>query len=589
MDFDVDIAVVGGGPAGSTAATMLARKGWRVLLLEREHFPREHIGESLLPASIPVLEELGVLPAVQAAGFVEKWGATMVWGAGGEPWSWYFRETNRRYPHSYQVWRPQFDKLLLDNARAQGVDVREGHTVTEVLGEGLQFRSAEAVGGTVPPGAAGDQPRTSALSPLPALGDGGRGGEGILPRCTGLRYTSDAGTSGTVTARFVVDASGQGAILGRSLRVRQWDDYFQNLAVYAYFEGARRLPQPDQGNIFIESYPNGWFWNIPLHTGWMSSGAVVDRRVGQEGIRRLGPEGFLREQIETAPHTRAMLSNARLIHGPVVLRDWSYVSDAVAGDGWILAGDSACFVDPLFSSGVHLALTAGVLAAAYVTTAIKRPEMRAASAQVYKDLYYKQYGHFREMAKLFYATNHTIESYFWEARRILGDDGRTPREAFIRAVAGQSPLGYERAVLERGGLPEEIRESVAAVENERTERRAHLEMLSAPGPDGDSALHHLVFRLAPGVRVEHKPVLDEGEFVPGQVLVTAGYPEGTPCSPLVAALVESVDGQTPVYEVIARLSRGMEMERAARLARAARTAIGILFVDGALLPADDEG
>ena len=124
---------IGGGPGGSTTATMLARQGWQVLLLERERFPRDHIGESLLPASIPVLEELGVLPALQEAGFLRKWGATMVWGTDKTPWSWYFRETNHRYPHTYQVWRPQFDQLLLHNSRAHGVEVREGRQVVDVL------------------------------------------------------------------------------------------------------------------------------------------------------------------------------------------------------------------------------------------------------------------------------------------------------------------------------------------------------------------------------------------------------------------------------------------------------------------------
>ena len=119
-----DAIVIGGGPGGSTVATLLARRGCSVVLLERERFPRRHVGESLLPASMPVLEDLGVLDQVEAAGFPKKWGATMVWGADPEPWSWYFKETNRSYPHAYQVWRPAFDEILLDNARAAGVDVR---------------------------------------------------------------------------------------------------------------------------------------------------------------------------------------------------------------------------------------------------------------------------------------------------------------------------------------------------------------------------------------------------------------------------------------------------------------------------------
>src|SRR5713226_3772849 len=119
-----DVIVIGGGPAGSTAATMLARAGLRVLLFERERFPREHIGESLLPASVPVFEELGVLPAIEAAGFLRKYGAVMVWGKSDQPWSWHFAETNRRYPYSFQVWRPQFDELLLQNSERHGVEVR---------------------------------------------------------------------------------------------------------------------------------------------------------------------------------------------------------------------------------------------------------------------------------------------------------------------------------------------------------------------------------------------------------------------------------------------------------------------------------
>jgi flavin-dependent dehydrogenase len=126
------------------------------------------------------------------------------------------------------------------------------------------------------------------------------------------------------------------------------------------------------------------------------------------------------DQIAQAPHTTQMLQDATLVSGPFVLRDWSYISDAVVGDGYILVGDAACFVDPLISSGVHLALIAGVLAAAYVTTALKDPSMQEAAGRVYQELYYKEYDHFRSMAQLFYSSNRTAASYFWAARRLLG-------------------------------------------------------------------------------------------------------------------------------------------------------------------------
>ena len=538
-DLTADVLVIGGGPGGSTAATMLARKGFRVVLLEREHFPREHIGESLLPASIPVLEELGVLPAVQEAGFLPKWGATMVWGKESTPWSWYFRETNQKYPHAYQVWRPHFDRLLLENSRAHGVDVREGHTVRAVLFEGS--------------------------------------------RAVGVRCAADGAGEFTARAPFVVDASGQSALLGRQLQVRRWDPLFRNLAVYGYFTGARRLTAPDDTNILVESYPHGWFWDIPLHTGRMSVGAVVDSHSAQEALRHGSPTRFLTEQIAQAPHTRRILREAELVSGPFVLKDWSYVSDEVVGDGYVLVGDAACFVDPLFSSGVHLALMAGVLAAAYVTTALKDPGMREAAGRVYRDLYYKEYGHFRDMAALFYASNRTVDSYFWEARRLLGDGDLSPRQAFIHAVAGQPPRGYERVVLEHGEAPLGFVRHVHLVESERAARRARLAAALGRGDIRQTTLYRSVPGLADGVRVERKPVLAAGEFVWGHVLTTAGYPEGTPCSRPVASLVALIDGHTPVAELLVKLCQGREaLPEGAQLAHAALTALQILYVDGTI-------
>ena len=534
-----DVLVIGGGPGGSTTATMLARQGWQVLLLERERFPRDHIGESLLPASIPVLEELGVLPAVQEAGFLRKWGATMVWGTDRTPWSWYFRETNQQYPHSYQVWRPQFDQLLLDNSRAHGVEVREGHQVVDVLFEN--------------------------------------------GRACGVRYTAD-GATGIARARFVVDASGQGALLGHKLQLRRWDAFFQNLAVYGYFSGAQRLPAPDDSNIFIESYAHGWFWHIPLHTGWTSTGAVVDSRTGQEGIRRTGPRRFLMEQVAQASRTAQMLSKATLASGPFVIRDWSYISDEVVGDGYILVGDAACFVDPLFSSGVHLALMAGVLAAAYVTTVLKEPSMHEAAGRVYKEMYYKEYDHFRAMAQLFYSSNRTVESYFWEARRQLGAAAHlSPRHAFIRAVAGQPPRGYERVVLEHGQAPTPFVDSVHVVEAERTARRAQFMAVARSHPDiTRTSLYHAVPRLAHGIAVQRKPVIAAGEFVWGDVLTTAGYPEGMPCSRLVAQLVSLIDGHSSVAELLARLCEGRDTTQGAQIATSVLTTLQILYVDGTI-------
>ncbi len=529
------IIVIGGGPAGSCAAALLARRGWPVVLLERERFPRAHVGESLLPASIPILNDLGVLEEVRRAGFIVKRGATMVWGRDRRPWSWHFSETNASNPTSYQVWRSEFDAILLNNARRLGVDVREGWPAIGV--------ARDAAGTAV----------AVRCRPANGLAGGSDGGVIELP------------------ARYVVDASGQGGLLSRQLGLRQWDDFFRNLAVCGYYQGGGRLPSPDEGNILIEAQPDGWLWHIPLRDGWASVGAVVDAGTGQKGIRELGPRRFLESQIAAAPQLAGMLESARFASGPEVLRDWSYRCASLHGPGYIMAGDAACFIDPLFSSGVHLALTSGTMAAAAVASALEDASIAGPAGQAYQQLYYKEYGHFRELARLFYSSNRTADSYFWEARRLLDNDpSLTPRQSFIQAVAGQPPRGYERAVLSHGLAPAAFGESVAAVASERERRQRR-------GLPWDAPL-----RLADGVRLQRQPVLADDRFIWGVGLVTDGHPEGLPCSGLVAQLLTRLDGRRTAGDAIAALCEGIEQAAAQQVEQAAMRALEILYVDGAI-------
>jgi flavin-dependent dehydrogenase len=486
---------------------------------------------------MPLLDALGVLPELEGGGYLKKWGATMVWGTSPEPWSWYFRETNKQYPHAYQVWRPAFDHMLLRNAAASGARVREGCWVRAVVFDG--------------------------------------------DRATGVRFTDEAGAEQRLEAPHIVDASGQVGLIGRALSLRKADEHFRNLAVCGYFEGAERLSAPDETNIFIESFEHGWFWNIPLHTGWMSVGAVVDARYGHEGITRLGVEAFFTRQIDAAPRTKAMLGTARRVQGPTVLRDWSYVSDRVVGPGWIISGDAACFIDPLFSTGVHLALSSGIMAAAYVATALCDPVLAAAAAPVYKDLYYQQYSHFRELARLFYASNRTVESYFWEVRRVLQEDSLTPREAFVRATAGQSAKGYERVVLERGELPSGFVDEVRALEQAHADRANRVTGLMASARVGE-----LVPVLAPGTVAERKAVLADGVFAWGNVLSARHRPEGIEVSPLIHRFVDLCDGRRTLAEVVAALGAAFPAEGRSFAApdeprtRAILQALRILYIDG---------
>ena len=270
--------------------------------------------------------------------------------------------------------------------------------------------------------------------------------------------------------------------------------------------------------------------------------------------------------------------------GPHVARDWSYAATDLVGPSHVLIGDAACFVDPLFSSGVHLALSSAVLGSAYVTTALRRPEMTSAAGQEYSARYLQQYRHFRELARLFYASNHRADSYFWEARRITG--GRdSPRHAFVRAVAGQPPQGYERSVLQRGDAPPAFANAVSAVEAVRAEREQRwARLLPAGATLGTAPLLGAIPRLAPGATLERRPVLEAGEFVWADVLTGPDRPEGTPLSALVARLVRSLDRDRPVRELLTALAAEADVDLdAATLVPVALAALRVLYVDGALL------
>ena len=466
-----------------------------------------------MPATLAVLDDIGALPAVAAAGFVKKWGATMSWGRDAEPWSWYFKETNKRFPHAYQVWRPQFDQILLDHAADCGCAVHFGEAVTSVEAGAVTFAG------------------------------GGR-----------------------AEAAMVVDASGQRALVATSRGLKEWDSAFRNLAVYGYFDGGRHLDPPADGNIFIEATEHGWLWKIPLAGGVSSVGAVVDRDYGAARIRRVGLERFFSEQIASSTRTRVLLDAAVPREGPNAVRDWSYCAKSMVGDDFVLVGDAACFIDPLFSTGVHLAVTGAHFAAAYVTTALSTPSLRAAAGAAYERLYTKQYAHFRELAKLFYASNRTADSYFWEARRIAGSPGDAPRAAFVRAVSGQTAAGYERSVLRHGVLPDAFLRAVDAETTARRERRMR--------PAAATRV-----RRASGVAVRRGMVLGDGRFEAGYAIDAPGRDE-LPVSALVASLAHYAEDQA--LDAISARIAGANDADPDHVAQAVLSAAELLIADGLL-------
>ena len=532
MSESFDVVVIGGGPSGSCAASMAAKAGLSVVLLERDKFPREHVGESLLPASMPILRELGVEAEIAAAGFPVKYGATMVWGSGSEPWTWRFSETNQEYTSAYQVNRPEFDTIILNRARALGVDVREETQVIEVI-----FQDDRAVG----------------VSCRKRLED---------------HFFIESG--------MVIDCSGQSSLISRARNLRQWDDSFQNLAIYGYFENAVSLPKPNENNIFIESFSEGWTWNIPLKGNIASVGIVLDSQKASKELQSRDVEDYFQANLSYAKESRRMLQSAKLLRPPKIVKDWSYTSTQMAGLSWVLAGDAACFIDPLFSSGVHMALMSGVLASAYAVTALSDPDMEIATAKVYEEMIRREYSLFRELAQLFYQTNRSIDSYFWEARKILDQNGTsTGREAFIKAVSGQSVRGYERAVLEKGELPQSFRYALESQQNLRHSRQRELGMYF-------NNWENLVPYLHEDTYVARKPVLSAGRFEWGLVLHSPERKEGTDCSSFVALLLDLIDGEATMCLISERLRDKVDSPNKIVINEYLKKTVEILYVEGAI-------
>ena len=329
-----DVLVIGGGPAGSTVASLLAEKGHQVVLLEKAHHPRFHIGESLLPANLPLFEQMGIADEIKAIG-MHKPGAEFVSMEHGRAQTFYFADAwDKSMPAAYQVRRADFDHILFRHARNKGALALEGVKVT-----GVEF-----------------------------LDGGGAHVSAMDADDQAVRWH----------ARFVVDASGRDTFLANRFRIKHRNPRHNSSALYAHFHGADRGEGEEEGNIRIFWFAHGWFWFIPLTNGTTSIGMVTwPYHMKSKGSRSL--QEFMMDNIATCPPLAERLSMATQVSPVEATGNFSYVSERNHGESYLMLGDAYAFIDPVFSSGVWLAMHSAVVGADTIDTCLRQPQRAAAA------------------------------------------------------------------------------------------------------------------------------------------------------------------------------------------------------------------
>jgi flavin-dependent dehydrogenase len=322
MNHDYDAIIIGGGPSGSSAAAILGEYGRRVLVLEREKFPRYHIGESLLPFTYGPLERLGMIPKMRQSRFQKKYSVMFVQpdGKRSQPFYFFNRYDRDTVAQTWQVVRSEFDEMLLNNAREKGAEVREQTTVNRLLMEGEQVVGVEAT-----------------------------------DRVTGETYE--------VRGKIVLDCTGKEAFASNKLGWRVRDPYLNKIAVWTYYKDAKRGEGIDEGETAVAYVPEkGWFWFIPLHDGMASVGVVAEGKyLTRDGVK--DPKEIFHREVEQNLWIKDRLSVGHVAGEYYITSEYSRHSRYCASPGLLLVGDALAFLDPVFSSGVMLALKSGQLAA----------------------------------------------------------------------------------------------------------------------------------------------------------------------------------------------------------------------------------
>ncbi len=367
LEKNWDAIVIGGGPAGSAASAILAEYGHRVLVLEREKFPRYHIGESLIPFTYQPLERLGLIPLMKSSGFVKKYSVVFISRSGkaSEPFYFFNRYDRNSVAQTWQVLRSEFDQILLDNARSKGAHVLEEIKVNELLRD--------------------------------------------HGRVVGVRAQEKSGEVVEFRAPITLDCSGKEAFTAVRNGWRTRDPYLNKIAVWTYYKGSKREPGIDEGATTVAYVPEkGWFWHIPQHNDMVSVGVVAEGKyLTRDGVRE--PEQIFKREIEQNAWIKDHLSVGESTGQYYLISEYTQHARHCASDGLLLVGDAFAFLDPVFSSGLMLALKTGTLAGEEVHQAINQNDFSAARFTGYGRHVREGIENMRKLVYAFYDPNFSFK------------------------------------------------------------------------------------------------------------------------------------------------------------------------------------